>query len=112
LRAPASVQTTEEAAQLASVHLGLELGTAILVCVPVPERDAIAPVVVRDAVDRAIAEAARGGVAGAGLTPWLLSRIAELTDGASVRANVSLIVNNAATAARIATALTTQSATS
>jgi pseudouridine-5'-phosphate glycosidase len=112
LPAPASVQTTEDAAQLARVHLGLELGTAILVCVPVPERDAVPPGVVREAVDCAIAEAARGGVAGASLTPWLLSRIAELTDGASVRANVSLIVNNAATAARIATALSSPSATS
>ena len=103
--APASVPTVEQAAELARVHFGLELGTALVVCVPVPERDAIDGATIQNAVDRAVDEADRDAITGAALTPWLLARIAELTDGGSVRANVSLIVNNAATAARIATAL-------
>ena len=41
-------------------------------------------------------------IAGPELTPWLLARIAELTDGAAVRANTALIVNNASVAAEIA----------
>jgi pseudouridylate synthase len=105
IRAPASVPTPDDAAELARVHLGLELGSAVLVCVPVPGRDAIDARSMRDAVDRAIDDAGRAAISGAALTPWLLGRIAELTDGASIRANVSLIVNNAATAARIATAI-------
>ena len=51
--------------------------------------------VARDAVDRANAEAEAAGIHGPELTPWLLARIAALTDGASVRANTALIVNNA-----------------
>ena len=38
-------------------------------------------------------------------TPWLLARIAEITDGASLRANTALIENNAAFAGRLAVAL-------
>ena len=39
------------------------------------------------------------------MTPWLLARVAELTDGASVRANTALIVNDAAAAADLAVRL-------
>jgi pseudouridylate synthase len=105
VRAPASVQTAEEVADLARVQLGLGIGGSLLVCVPVPERDAIMPASMSRAIDEATTEASQRGIAGAALTPWLLSRVAELTEGGSVRANVSLIVNNAATAARIAEAL-------
>ena len=44
-------------------------------------------------------------IRGPATTPWLLARIAEITDGASVRANSALIVNNARVAGRLATAL-------
>jgi pseudouridine-5'-phosphate glycosidase len=39
------------------------------------------------------------------MTPWVLARVAELTDGASVRANTALIVNNARAAGELALAL-------
>jgi pseudouridylate synthase len=103
--APAAIDDTEEAAKLARIHLDLGLGTSILLCVPVPERDALEPDRAEVAIEQAIVEASVQRIAGHALTPWLLARIAELTDGGSVRANVSLIVNNAATAARIATSL-------
>ena len=105
VQAPASVENAEDAATLARIHLQLGLGTSLLVCVPVPERDALPPDQANEAIERAIAEASATHVTGGALTPWLLARIAELTDGASVRANVALIVNNAATAARIAASL-------
>jgi pseudouridylate synthase len=105
IQAPASVNDADEAAALARVHLELGLGTAVLVCVPVPDRDALPPDQANGAIEVAILEASEHHISGQALTPWLLARIAELTDGGSVRANVSLIVNNAATAARIAVAL-------
>ena len=105
IRAPASVPDAIAAARLVAVHLGLGLGTSILVCVPVPARDALAPDIAGYAVDTAVAEAAEGRIVGSALTPWLLARIADLTAGGSVRANVSLIVNNAGAAAVIALAL-------
>ena len=51
------------------------------------------------------AEAGAAGIAGPALTPWLLARIAVLTDGASVRANTALIVNDARVGGRLAAAL-------
>ena len=71
-------------------------------CVPVPEADALPGDVARAAVERAIADADAAGVAGPELTPWLLARIAALTEGASVRANTALIVNNAGFAGALA----------
>ncbi|HEY8635718.1 MAG TPA: pseudouridine-5'-phosphate glycosidase [Candidatus Limnocylindrales bacterium] len=108
--APAVVAEVAAAADLVGVHLGLGLGGGILVCVPVPSADALPDDVAREAVDRAVAEAAGEGIAGPALTPWLLARIAVLTDGASVRANTSLIVNDARFAGELAARLVRGSA--
>ena len=105
VRAPASAPDAAAAAGIVATHLRLALGSGVLVCVPVPEAAALPLAIARGAVDEAIADAGRAGVHGPDLTPWLLSRIAEITGGASVRANTSLIVNNAAVAARLAVAL-------
>lgn len=105
VRAPISVADEAAAAALVGTHLGLGLGSGILVCVPVPDAAALPEDVVREAVAQAVTDAETQGIAGPALTPWLLSRIGELTDGASIRANTALIANNAAVAARLAVAL-------
>ena len=105
VRAPINVPDVDAAASLARVHLDLGLGTAILLTVPVPATQALSPEVAAEAVERAIGEAALRGVSGAGLTPWLLGRIAELTAGASLAANTALIVNDARVAGEIAARL-------
>ena len=97
-----SVPDVAAAADLAATHLALGLGSGILVCVPVPEDEALPDDIARDATDRAIADADAAGIHGPELTPWLLARIAELTDGASVRANTALIVNDARVAGELA----------
>ena len=102
VRSPWRVDDAAGAARLAESHLGLGLGSGMLVCVPVPEAEALPGEQARDAVDRAIADAEREGVSGPDLTPWLLARVAELTNGAAVRANTALIVSNARVAAEIA----------
>ena len=103
--APHSVADEAAAAALVATHLGLGLGSGVLVCVPVPADVALPEAVARDAVDRATREADAAGVHGPDLTPWLLARIAAITDGASVRANTALIVNDARVAGRLAAAL-------
>ena len=102
LPAPSSVTDIAGAATVVATHLELGLGGAILVCVPVPEADALPRDLARQAVERAIAEAASAGIGGPALTPWLLARIAVLTDGASVRANTALILNDARAAGELA----------
>jgi pseudouridine-5'-phosphate glycosidase len=105
--APDSVPDVDAAAELVDAHLSLGLGGAVLICVPVPESDALPADVTREAIARAIAEAAAARVEGPAVTPWLLARIAELTEGASVRANTALIVNNARFAGELARRLAT-----
>ena len=103
--ASASAPDVASAARIVAAHLGLGLGSGALVCVPVPADVALPDDVARNAVARAIDDAEAAGVVGPAVTPWLLARIAELTDGRSVPANTALIVNNARTAGRLAAVL-------
>jgi pseudouridine-5'-phosphate glycosidase len=105
IAAPHVVSDVAGAAAVAGAHLGLGLGSGVLVCVPVPQDVALPDDVARDAVERAIADADAAGVRGPALTPWLLGRIAELTGGASIRANTALIVNDARFAGELAARL-------
>lgn len=102
IRAPHTVADAAGAAAVIERQFALGIGGGVLVCVPVPDVDALPEAVARDAVERAIADAEAAGVDGPALTPWLLARIAEITDGASVRANTSLIVNDARFAGQVA----------
>jgi pseudouridine-5'-phosphate glycosidase len=94
-----------EAARIVAAHLGLGLGCGILLCVPVPAAAALPSAEARAAVERALADAEAAGVHGPALTPWLLARIAELTNGASIRANTALIENDARVAGQLAVVL-------
>jgi pseudouridine-5'-phosphate glycosidase len=105
VRAPASVDSIQSAARLVRTHLELDLGSGVLVCVPVPEAEALPLETTREAVARAVEDAENEGVDGPDLTPWLLARVAALTQGASVRANTALIENDARVAAELAVEL-------
>ena len=76
----------------------------MLVCVPPPADTALPREESDRAVARALEEADALGISGAALTPFLLGRVAEITEGRSLRANVALLENNAAVAAEIAVA--------
>lgn len=106
---PAPIVVPDEVAlaRLVATHLGLGLGSGILVAAPVPEADALPRADSDAAVARATHDAEAAGIHGPALTPWILGRVAELTSGASVRANRALIVNDARVAARLALALLT-----
>ena len=101
----ARVDTPEEAARIirAKWELGLEGG--VLVTVPVPQEAELPHELAEEAIKRALAAADERGITGKALTPFLLSQIAQSTEGASIKANVALLKNNVAVAARIAGAL-------
>ena len=105
IRAPIRAPDLAAAADLAGAHLSLGLGSAVLICVPVPAEDALPADEARAAVERATAEAYAANVLGPQLTPWLLARVALLTEGRSARANRSLILNDARIAGRLAVAM-------
>ncbi len=95
--APHVVPGVAEAAWLVATHLGLGLGSRGSCCAsPVPAAVAL-PFDDARRRDRAGPGRSRGGRhrRSRRSTPWLLARVAELTDGASVRANTALIENDA-----------------
>jgi pseudouridine-5'-phosphate glycosidase len=103
LRLPHRVDDPEAAARIARIQL--DRGAGLLVCVPIPEADALP----RDQTEReiadAVAAAALADVRGAAVTPFLLARLADASSGRTLTANVALLRNNARVAAAIATAL-------
>ena len=105
LRADARVETPNEVAQIARARAELGLSAALLVCVPVPEVDALPFGEAEATIAQAVDEAEEAGVGGKALTPFLLARMVELTGGRAHRANEALLLNNARVAARIARAL-------
>jgi pseudouridine-5'-phosphate glycosidase len=105
LMADTAVDTAAEVARLARMRTRLGLSTAVLVCVPVPEEEALPAEEAEAAIMQAMAQAARAAVGGKDLTPFLLARVVQLTNGKAQRANEALLVNNARVAARIAQAL-------
>jgi pseudouridine-5'-phosphate glycosidase len=93
-----------EAARVAFLHWQTGAVTAVLVCAPVPGESALTTSEVERAVVEATRRAEESGVAGKGLTPFVLSQMKELTGGKSLIANKALLINCAAVAARIAAA--------
>jgi pseudouridylate synthase len=102
---PVDVRADDGAAvaAIAAAHRALRAPGAILVCAPPPEDDALAEAEVEHALAAALRRAEAEGVTGKALTPFLLRAVAEETDGRSLRANISLLRNNARVAASIAT---------
>ena len=101
----ARADTPAEVAALARALRALDLAGALLVAVPVPAEAEVPRQVVEDALASALDEAARTQVAGRELTPFLLKRLADESRGATLRANVALLEQNARVAAEIAVAL-------
>jgi pseudouridine-5'-phosphate glycosidase len=83
--------------------LGLDGG--MLVANPVPESDEIPADVMGSYIAAAQRAAQEQKVVGKAVTPFLLGKLLELTDGASLKTNIALVENNARLAARIAKAL-------
>jgi len=101
----ARVDTPEEAARIIRTKWALGLEGGVLVTVPVPEEAELPRELAEKAIERALAAAEEQGVTGKALTPFLLGQIARITEGRSLAANIALLKNNAAVAARIARAL-------
>jgi pseudouridine-5'-phosphate glycosidase len=102
------VDTPGEAGEIARAQRELGKDGALLVCVPVPAASEVAANVLHETLETALAEAAREGINGRALTPFLLSRMSERSGGATLKANIALLENNARIAARIAKAVSSQ----
>ncbi|XP_029010234.1 uncharacterized protein zgc:136858 isoform X1 [Betta splendens] len=105
---PYQVDNPEEAATLITSALSLGLQSAVLLAVPIPEEHAATGRQIEDAVRAALTEARAKGITGKDVTPFILQKVNELTEGKSLQANIALIHNNARVGSRIACALSKQ----
>jgi pseudouridine-5'-phosphate glycosidase len=101
----ARVDGPEAVASMARMRNALGIQAALLVAVPVPEADALDLASVEAWIEEAEVEARAQGISGAMLTPHVLSSLAEISGGRSLRANRALLENNVRVAARIAVAM-------
>jgi pseudouridine-5'-phosphate glycosidase len=96
------VDSPEEVAEIFRAQQALGIESALLVTVPIPEEFEVPAANLERALDAALQEAESEHVSGRELTPFLLSRMAQTTEGATIRANIALLENNARVAAQIA----------
>lgn len=96
------VTTPAEVASIDRARQALGLQSALLVAQPVPEEDAVPASVVDEASRKATAKAHAAGIAGREVTPYVLSALNEDEDPRFLRANLSLLKNNARLGGRIA----------
>ena len=94
-----------EVAQIFKAQRDLGIEAALLVTVPVPAEAELPADILESILDESLAAAAREQVRGRELTPFLLSRMAQQSNGATLKANIALLENNARVAAEIAIAV-------
>ncbi len=104
-RAECRCDTPAEIALALRAKWDLGLAGGAVIANPVPAEFEADPKLINDAIALALAEAAKLGVTGKRITPYLLEKIAHVTGGRSLETNIALIKNNAALAAAIACAL-------
>jgi pseudouridine-5'-phosphate glycosidase len=98
--------TPRDVAAIARARQDLGLESALLICNPLGDDRALSAEEVDSAVLACEERGARDDIRGKSVTPYLLSCLAELTNGRSLEANIALLVANAGLAADIASALT------
>lgn len=105
LPSPAWLETPQQIAAALRAHWQMPGAGGALIANPIPEDQAMDWGEIEEVIRRAVAEARERAITGKEVTPFLLSRIVELTGGESLRANIALVNNNAALGARIAVEL-------
>lgn len=101
----ARVDSPEKIVEFAMTHWGLGFQSSVLVTLPPPAASAIPAARVASAIQQAQEEAVEQNIHGQALTPFMLARLTELTQGATLKTNIDLLLNNARLAARIAVKL-------
>ena len=102
LRVDARVETPADVVNIFRAQQALGIESALLVVVPVPAKFEVPEEELQPVLTTALEDADWKEIAGPALTPFLLSQMAERSGGATLRANIALLENNARVAAEIA----------
>ena len=105
--APLRVDSAEEIAGVMRTTADLGISSGIAVVQPIPEADEIPAEEIDEIITQALADMEARGISGKDTTPFLLGRIVEITEGASLVANIALVKNNARLGAELAAAYAT-----
>ncbi len=97
--------TPDDVVRIFKAQRELELSSALLVTVPVPESDEVESAMLQSVLETSLRDAENQQIGGRDVTPFLLSSMASASHGATLRANIALLKNNARVAAQIAGAL-------
>jgi pseudouridine-5'-phosphate glycosidase len=101
----ARCESPEEVARLFRTQRDLGIESSLLITVPVPLAAEVPEAFLDKILNDSLADAETSNVTGRDVTPFLLARMAERSDGATLRANIALLENNAQVAAQIANEL-------
>ena len=96
------LDSPEEIADMIKEKEALKLDGAVLVTNPIPAESSMDKKYIDKLIDEAIEQAEKDGIKGKDVTPYLLAKIVEESDGASLKANIALVYNNAKLGAKIA----------
>lgn len=102
LTSPMTADEPMDIAKAFCAQRALGLNTGCLIANPIPEDAEIPPETINPLIEQALKDAEAQNMTHGAVTPFVLQRIFELTDGASLTANVALVLNNARLAAKIA----------
>ena len=90
-----NAKTPLEIAKIIKAKRDFKIGGGVLITNPINEKDSLDEKTINDIIDKSIIEMNNLGIKGKEETPYLLSKIAELSNGESLEANIKLILNNA-----------------
>ena len=96
------IDSAIDIAEILKTKWDLSIKGGVLVANPIPIAFELESVMMNEAINEAIIEANKEKIIGKEITPYLLSKVNEITQGKSLNANIKLIQNNAALAAKIA----------
>lgn len=97
-----SVDSTKDLAELVYTKDQLDIGGGVLVVNPIPKEDSMSSTYINKIINQAIKDSREDGIEGKDVTPYLLAKIVEKTEGKSLDANLALVYNNALVGAQIA----------
>ena len=102
LKVDYKVNTPKEAAEIVRMKRELKLDGGVLITNPIPEEDSMDADKINAVIDDALREMDEKGIKGKDCTPFLLAKVAEITEGKSLEANIKLVFNNAKVGTQIA----------
>lgn len=102
LKVDYAIKDAKDAAKIVKAKRDLGLNGGILIANPIPEQYSMDPIAINKVIDKAIVEMDKKGIKGKQCTPFLLAKIADITEGKSLAANIQLVFNNAAVGTEIA----------